>query len=53
MIYFFFHKIAIKNGLTESKAISILKTAYPEFNSYPNDNLLPHSIMTEKDMNGW
>jgi hypothetical protein len=42
-----------KNSLTESKAISILKTAYPEFNSYPNDNLPPQSIRTEKDMNGW
>ncbi|PIP53027.1 hypothetical protein COX08_03250 [Candidatus Beckwithbacteria bacterium CG23_combo_of_CG06-09_8_20_14_all_34_8] len=42
-----------KNSLSESKAISILKTAYPEFNSYPNNNLPPQSIKTEQDMNGW
>ncbi len=46
----------IKNGsnkLTESKAISILKNAYPEYQNYPNDNLPPQSIRTEKDIDGW
>jgi len=42
-----------KNSLAESKAVSMLKTAYPEFGSYPNDNLPPQSIRTEKGMNGW
>jgi hypothetical protein len=42
-----------KTNLSESEAISVLKTAYPEFNSYPNNNLPPQSIRTEKDLNGW
>lgn len=42
-----------KDILTESKAISILKIAYPEFKDYPNDNLPPQSIKIEKDINGW
>jgi hypothetical protein len=42
-----------KNNLTESKAISILKFSYPEYKNYPNDNLPPQSIRTEKGINGW
>jgi len=42
-----------KNGLTESEAISLLKTAYPEFKNYPNDNLPPQSIQTKQASNGW
>jgi hypothetical protein len=42
-----------KNGLTESEAISLLKTAYPEFKTYPNDNLPPQSIQTKQASNGW
>lgn len=44
---------ANENRLTESEAISVLKTAYPEFRDYPNDNLPPQSIRTEKGANGW
>jgi len=51
--YIYYLTNSDKNNLTESKAISILKSAYPEFNSYPNDNLPPQSISTEKDENGW
>ena len=42
-----------KNGVTESEAISLLKTAYPEFKNYPNDNLPPQSIRTKQASNGW
>ena len=42
-----------KNGLTESEAISFLKSAYPEFKNYPNDNLPPQSIQTKQVSNGW
>ena len=42
-----------KNCLTESEAISLLKTAYPEFKNYPNDNLPPQSIQTKQASNGW
>ncbi|MFA6549954.1 MAG: hypothetical protein WCT36_01195 [Candidatus Gracilibacteria bacterium] len=45
--------IDCQKNLTESSAISILQTAYPEFNTYPNDNLPPQSIRTEQDTNGW
>ncbi|MFW6286037.1 MAG: hypothetical protein ACOC16_02850 [Nanoarchaeota archaeon] len=41
------------DNLTESEAISILKNTYLEFGNYPNDNLPPQSISTEKDPNGW
>jgi hypothetical protein len=39
--------------LTKSEAISLLKTAYPEFENYPNDNLPPQSIQTKQASNGW
>ncbi|HJW65863.1 MAG TPA: hypothetical protein VJ507_03670 [Candidatus Bathyarchaeia archaeon] len=39
--------------LTESEAISLLKAAYPEFKTYPNDKLPPQSIQTRQAMNGW
>jgi hypothetical protein len=42
-----------KLGLTESEAISVLKTAYPEFKNYPNNKLPPQSIQTQKASNGW
>ena len=42
-----------KNGLAESEAISFLKSAYPEFKNYPNDNLPPQSIQTKQAWNGW
>jgi hypothetical protein len=42
-----------KNGLTESEAISLLKAAYPEFKTYPNDKLPPQSIRTKQASNGW
>jgi hypothetical protein len=42
-----------KNGLTESEAISLLKGAYPEFKTYPNDRLPPQSIQTKQASNGW
>jgi hypothetical protein len=42
-----------KNGLTESEAISLLKSAYPEFKTYPNDRLPPQSIQTKQASNGW
>jgi hypothetical protein len=35
------------------EAISILKASYPEFEGYPNDNLPPQSILTEKAEQGW
>jgi len=41
------------NGLTESEVISFLKSAYPEFKNYPNDNLPPQSIQTKQVSNGW
>lgn len=39
--------------LSESDAISILKSHYPEFKDYPNENLPPQSIRTEKAAGGW
>jgi hypothetical protein len=42
-----------KNGLTESEAVSLLKTAYPEFKNYPNNNLPPQSIQTRQVSSGW
>ncbi len=39
--------------LSESEAISILKIANPEFKDYPNNNLAPQSIKTEKMTDGW
>ena len=42
-----------KNNISQSTAIAIVKTIYPEFIHYPNDNLPPQSIRTEKDTNGW
>lgn len=44
---------AQKNILSESEAITLLKSTYPEYKNYPNDNLPPQSIKTEKDINGW
>ena len=41
------------NNVTESDAISLLKKMYPEFKSYPNDNLPPQSIRTKQTSNGW
>jgi len=48
----YFNNISNSN-LTESESISLLKNAYPEFKNYPNDNLPPQSIKTERDINGW
>lgn len=42
-----------KNILSESEAITLLKSTYPEYKNYPNNNLPPQSIKTEKDTNGW
>ena len=42
-----------KTDLTESEAISLLKAAYPEFKTYPNDKLPPQSIQTRQASNGW
>jgi hypothetical protein len=39
--------------LTKSEAISLLKSTYPEFKNYPNDNLPPQSIQTKQASNGW
>ena len=39
--------------LTKSDVISLLKTAYPEYKNYPNDNLPPQSIQTKQSSNGW
>jgi hypothetical protein len=39
--------------LTKSEVISLLKTAYPEYKNYPNDNLPPQSIQTKQRSNGW
>jgi len=39
--------------LTKSEVISLLKTAYPEYKNYPNDNLPPQSIQTKQISNGW
>jgi hypothetical protein len=39
--------------LTNSEVISLLKTAYPEYKNYPNDNLPPQSIQTKQSSNGW
>lgn len=46
-----------KSGLnyedfSENEAIKILKDKYTEFKNYPNDNLPPQSIKTEKATNG-
>jgi hypothetical protein len=48
-----FYLVDNKNGLTESEAISLLKTAYLEFKNYQNGNLPPQSIQTKKASNGW
>lgn len=42
-----------KTDLTESESISLLKTAYPEYKNYPNNNLPPQSIQTKQASNGW
>ena len=42
-----------KTDLTESEAISLLKTAYPKYKNYPNNNLPPQSIQTKQASNGW
>lgn len=42
-----------KTDLTESDAISLLKAAYPDFKTYPNDKLPPQSIQTRQASNGW
>ena len=42
-----------ENGLTESETISLLKTAYPKFKNYPNDNLPLQSIQSKQASNGW
>jgi hypothetical protein len=52
-IYVFYLKESSSNALSESKAISILKNVYPEFNSYPDNNLPPKSISTENNESGW
>ncbi|MEI7603805.1 MAG: hypothetical protein WCJ19_02190 [bacterium] len=39
--------------LNESQAIEVLKGRYPEFRSYPGNNLPPKSIKVEKADNGW
>ena len=42
------------NGsLAQSEAIAILKSMYPEFNGYPNDNLAPKRIIAQKNEDGW
>jgi hypothetical protein len=42
-----------EKSLTESEAISLLKSAHPEFENYPNDNLPPQLIQTKQASNGW
>jgi hypothetical protein len=42
-----------KNTLNEAGAVALLKNTYPEFKSYPNDNLPPQSIRTERGDGGW
>ena len=51
--YIIYSNNSNNSNLIESEAISILKNAYPEFENYPNDNLPPQSISTEKDADGW
>ena len=53
LIVVFFLAKTNESRLTESEAVSVLKNAYPEFRDYPNDNLPPQSIRTEKGENGW
>ena len=50
-VYIYVYK---KGGsLGEADAISVLKSVYPQYQSYPNDNLPPQSIRTEADSTGW
>lgn len=41
------------NELTEYEAVFIVKNAYQKYDNYPNENLSPQSIRTEKEPNGW
>jgi hypothetical protein len=41
------------SGMTESEAISTIKNNYSEFKEYPDNNLPPKSIKTEKGPDGW
>ena len=50
---FYFVRNKTNTDLTESEAISLLKAAYPEFKTYPNDKLPPQSIQTRQASNGW
>lgn len=39
--------------LSEADALATLKTAYPEFQNYPNTNLPPQSIRMQQNADGW
>ncbi len=41
------------DSLTEAESITLVKKQYPEFNSYPSDNLPPTSIKSERANDGW
>ncbi|MFH0749919.1 MAG: hypothetical protein V1917_03355 [Candidatus Gottesmanbacteria bacterium] len=51
--YFYGSKTSILGAISESIAIETLQNKFPELREYPNDNLPPKSIKTEKTSGGW
>ena len=48
-----FYIKAKNDNLSQTQAISLIKSSYLEFKDYPSDSLPPQSIKTEKVANGW
>jgi len=51
--YFKGSKISPSETISESDAIEIIKSQFPELKEYPSDKLPPKSIRTEKTGDGW
>lgn len=49
----YYQDAAGAGGMTEARAIGILKAAYPEFADYPSDSLPPRRIVAEQAPEGW
>ena len=47
------NKTAAPGTLSETKAIELVKSMFPELKDYPSDNLPPRSIKAEKASEGW
>jgi len=52
-VWLFWPRASAPAGLSESKAIELIKESYPELRDYPSDSFPPRSIAAEKDPLGW